>query len=126
MGEIEADFHAGVAAADDEDFLISICLPGLVLAGVDNLTAEVLDAVDLGDEALGVLPGRDDEPPADVFHLGRSSNPPEAAGGVVFRGLDLFVKVGTEVEAAGVGVEIVDELLPGRVFRKIFGEGDFG
>ena len=70
VAEVEGELHAGVPAPDDEDLLAAVLLAGLVLAGVDDVAGEFPEAVDVRDDALGVLAGGDDEPAADVLGLG--------------------------------------------------------
>jgi len=130
VAEVEADLHTGVAAADDEDALAAVGLAGLVLGDVGDGPAEVLGAVELGDDALGVLAGGDDEPAADVLGGGGGgvagvlgAHPPEPRRGVVARRGDGLIEARLDAGARRVGLEVVDELALGGVIGVVFGEG---
>jgi hypothetical protein len=129
VAEVEADLHAGVTAADDEDALAAVGLAGLVLGDVGDGPGEFLGAVELGDDALGVLARGDDEPAADVLGGGvpgrgvLGAHPPQPRRGVVARGRDGLVEARLDAGARRVGLEVVDELALGGVLRVVVREG---
>jgi hypothetical protein len=137
VAEVEADLHAGVSAADDEHALAAVRLAALVLGDVGDGAGEVLGAVELGHDALGVLARGDDEPAADVLGGGGAgdvvvgesvggAHAPEPRGPVVARGRDGLVEARLDARALGVGLEVVDELALGGVLRVVVGEGHPG
>ncbi|RAL42219.1 hypothetical protein DM860_012002 [Cuscuta australis] len=129
VAEVEGEFHAGIPAADDDDFLAAEILAGLVIAGVDNFAVELLQPFDIRDDRLGILAGGDDEPLAEVHHLlagGGDGGPdlPHSAGLVIASGADALVEARVQAEVGGVGFEVVDELGLRRVLRVVLREGE--
>lgn len=128
MAEIEADFHAGVATADDEHLLSPESLAGLIVADMHQFIAEeFMHTGDLRHHAIRILPGGHHQPLADVLHLCRrppAAHPPHPARVVELGGRDGDVEPRVQLEVASVGLQVSDELSLGRILREVAGEGE--
>ena len=126
--EVIRDLHAGVARADDEHGLPLHALRRPVLGGVHHLAGERLEPGHLGNELLGVLPGRHHQEPRRVpldDDLARAAGggggglhlPPRGAG-VVARAPDLAAEAGADAEARRVPVQVRRVLVAVEVRRR--------
>lgn len=113
--EIQADFHAGVSASDDEHSLSAKLVAGPVSGGVNDLAGKSIEAGDFGAEGVGVFSGGGDEPAGDEAVVG-SDDGPESGGGVEGGGEDGLAEDRADVEVVGVGFDVGDELAFGGVF----------
>ena len=138
IGQVKGNLHARVATADDEHLLGVEVDTIAVGAGVEELAAEILDALEHRHHRLGVLAGRHHEPAGAEFcvHAGRGAaigagggggrgrgvDVPQAGAGVELRPVHRVVELGLQPEVARVRLEVVHELVPRRVRREVLRE----
>jgi len=123
--KIQANFHTGVAAANDQDPLVIVIRTRFVDAGVNNGTVKHVHARNGGNNRLSILSGSNDEPRGNVLKT-VGSDEPKLRRRVELGGLNGLVEPGADVEARSVGVEVGDELVLGGVFWEMEGEGHQG
>lgn len=93
--EVQANFHAGIAAADDQNLLVGEVGAGLIRAGMNNMAVEPLHPNNLRYDRLGILAGGDNKPPGNVLQV-LSPDPPKPTRGIELGGLDGLVEPGVD------------------------------
>lgn len=125
VAEVEGNFHAGISAAHNENFLSLELLAGFIIGDMQNFAGEFAEPLDFRHDTLSILAGGHHEPPANVLDLAGARlglDSPESTRLVVPRGLNALVKLGANFEFLGVAFEVLNELFLGRVFWEFFGK----
>lgn len=93
--EVQANFHARIAAADDQNLLVCEVGAGLIRAGMNNMATEPLHPNNLRYHRLGILAGGNNKPPGNVLQV-LSANPPKPTSGIELGALDGLVEPGVD------------------------------
>ncbi|PON36104.1 hypothetical protein PanWU01x14_330890 [Parasponia andersonii] len=96
-----------------------------------NMASKLLQTFKLWHNFLRILPGRHDEPPAqvldDISAAGRRGlDSPQTERLIVLSGLHCLIELRFDVEVAGVGFQVFDELVLCRIFGEVFGKWEVG
>lgn len=119
--EVEANFHAGIPAADDQNLLFPKLRPRPIITRVKNGAVKPANPCDFRYHGLGILAGGDDQPRREIDDF-LGPNPPKAGDGVEPSFEDRLLEFRLDREMAGVGLHIGDELILGGIFREIIWE----
>lgn len=119
--EVQANLHAGIPTANDENSLVCETRTGRVHTGVNNSSTKPLNPGDFWYYRLGILAGGDDKPPGNVLGV-LSSNSPKPRSGIELGAVNCLVEPGFDLEVGSVGLHVGDELVLGWVLWEIFRE----
>lgn len=119
-GEVQAHLHAGIPTTNHKHLLPFKVRPQLVQTRMQYSAAKPVQAVDLGHHRLRILAGGDHNPPRHILRPVLGTHPPQPA--FELGGDDELAEARPEAEFFGVGLQVIDELLPGRVLGEVGGE----
>lgn len=123
IAKVERNFHPGIPATHNENFLPFKPLAGFIIGNMQDLAGKFVETLDFRHDTLCILAGGDDKPPANVLNLagaGLGFDSPKAAGFIVASQLNALIELWLDFEFLCVAFEVLNELFLRRVFWEFF------